>query len=68
MKKMYSFRMSATASAALDFLQRCFPDATATELIEAALQYAAYTGGLGGAGACPQISQPEQEVKPERTA
>ena len=38
MKKMYSFRMSATASAALDFLQRCFPDATATELIEAALQ------------------------------
>lgn len=64
MKKMYSFRMSATASAALDSLQRCFPDATATELIEAALQYAAYSGGLG---ACPQISQPEQEVTPKRT-
>lgn len=65
MKKMYSFRMSATASAALDSLQRCFPGATATELIEAALQYAAYSGGLG---ACPQISQPEQEERPERTA
>lgn len=65
MKKMYSFRMSATASAALDFLQLCFPDATATELIEASLQYAAYSGGLG---ACPQISQPEQEERPERTA
>lgn len=64
MKKMYSFRMSATASAALDSLQRCFPDATATELIEAALQYAAYSGGLG---ACPQISQPEQVVMLKRT-
>lgn len=65
MKKMYSFRMSATASAALNSLHRCFPDATATELIEAALQYAAYSGGLG---ACPQISQPEQEERPELTA
>ena len=65
MKKMYSFRMSATASSALDSLQRCFPDATVTELIEAALQYAAYSGGLG---ACPQISQSEQDERPERTA
>lgn len=65
MKKMYSFRMSSMAAAALDSLQRVYPDATATELIEAALQYAAYTGGLG---ACPQISQPEQEERPERTA
>lgn len=64
MKKMYSFRMSATASAALESLQRSFPDATATQLIESALQYAAYTGGLG---ACPQISQPEQAVTPKRT-
>lgn len=65
MKKMYSFRLSATASAALDSLQRCFPDATATELIESALQYAAYSGGLG---ACPQISQPEQGETSERMA
>ena len=64
MKKMYSFRMSRLAAAALDSLQRVYPDATATELIEASLQYAAYTGGLG---ACPQISQPEQEVMPKRT-
>ena len=64
MKKMYSFRMSPMASAALESLQCSFPDATATELIEAALQYAAYSGGLG---ACPQISQPEQEVMPKRT-
>lgn len=63
MKKMYSFRMSATASAALESLRRSYPDATATDLIEAALQYAAYSGGLG---ACPQISQPEQEVMPKR--
>lgn len=65
MKKMYSFRMSSLASAALDSLRRSYPDATATELIEAALQYAAYSGGLG---ACPQISQPEQDDGPERTA
>lgn len=64
MKKMYSFRMSSMAAAALDSLQRVYPDATATELIEAALQYAAYSGGLG---ACPQISLPEQEVMPKRT-
>ena len=64
MKKMYSFRISPLAFAALESLQRSFPDATATELIEAALQYAAYSGGLG---ACPQISQPEQEERPERT-
>lgn len=64
MKKMYSFRMSPLAVAALDSLRRVYPDATATELIEASLQYAAYSGGLG---ACPQISQPEQEVMPKRT-
>lgn len=64
MKRMYSFRMSVIASAALDSLQRCYPDATATELIEAALQYVAYSGGLG---ACPQISQPVQEARPKRT-
>lgn len=65
MKKLMSFRISSTASAALESLQRSFPDATATELIEAALQYAAYSGGLG---ACPQISEPEQNVTGERTA
>lgn len=64
MKKMFSFRMSPLASAALESLQRSFPEATATELIESALQYAAYSGGLG---ACSQISQPEQEVMPKRT-
>lgn len=64
MKKMYSFRMSPLASAALESLQRSFPDATATQLIEASLQYAVYSGGLG---ACPQISQPEQEERPKRT-
>lgn len=64
MKKMYSFRISPLASAALESLQRSFPDATATQLVESALQYVAYTGGLG---ACPQISQQEQEVTPKRT-
>ena len=64
MKKMYSFRMSPLASAALESLRCSYPDATATELIEAALQYAVYSGGLG---ACPQISQPEQEERSKRT-
>lgn len=65
MKKMYSFRMSSMAAAALDSLQRVYPDATATELIEAALQYAVYSGGLG---ACPQIgTAPEQYLETERT-
>lgn len=65
MKKMYSFRMSPMAAAALDSLQRVYPDSTATELIEAALQYAAYSGGLG---ARPQIGMaPEQDATPKRT-
>lgn len=65
MKKMYSFRMSPMAAAALDSLQRVYPDATATELIEAALQYAAYSGGLG---ARPRIGiEPEQHPDAERT-
>lgn len=64
MKKMYSFRMSSLASAALESLRRSYPDATATELIEGALLYAVYSGGLG---ACPQISQPEHDEMPKRT-
>lgn len=65
MKKMYSFRMSPLAAAALDSLQRVYPDATATQLIEASLQYAAYSGGLG---ASPQIGiGPEHYPDMERT-
>ncbi len=65
MKKLMSFRISPTASAALEILQRSFPDATATELVEASLQYAAYSGGLG---ASPQICKPEQQPDGERIA